>query len=189
MAFPWRSRILLFVAASTWFLSVPSAGGICFRESIADQTMALTDRPAFPEVNFQHPPQQSYNTDSLSGLLDADLYPAPSSVGTPSVPNQTPTDTYLKRKAGAAPDSYEDRSCLAAEEDKRRRNTAASARFRVKKKQREQSLERSAKEMTVKVRALEARINQLETENKWLRSLIKDMGEKKQGEGEDVASL
>ena len=59
----------------------------------------------------------------------------------------------------------------------------------MKKKQREQSLERSAKEMTAKMRALEGRINQLERENKWLRSLITEMGEKKQGEGEDVASM
>ncbi|EON62682.1 hypothetical protein W97_01906 [Coniosporium apollinis CBS 100218] len=60
----------------------------------------------------------------------------------------------------------------AAEEDKRRRNTAASARFRVKKKQREQALEKTAKEMTDKVGALEARVKELETENKWLKDLL-----------------
>jgi hypothetical protein len=151
--------------------------------------MALTDDFTFPEFDFQHPPHQSYNTDSLPGLLDTDLYPAPSSVSSPSVPNQTPTDTALKRKAGVAPDNYEEVSRLAAEEDKRRRNTAASARFRVKKKQREQALEKSAKEMTEKVQALEGRINQLETENKWLKNLITERSERKQGDGEDVASL
>jgi hypothetical protein len=151
--------------------------------------MALTDDFTFPEFNFQHTPQQSYNTDSLPGLLDTDLYPAPSSVSSPSVPNQTPTDTAVKRKAWAAPDNYEEVSRLAAEEDKRRRNTAASARFRVKKKQREQALEKSAKEMTEKVQALEGRINQLETENKWLKNLITERSERKQGDGEDVASL
>jgi len=61
---------------------------------------------------------------------------------------------------------------LAAEEDKRRRNTAASARFRVKKKLREQVLERSAKEMALKVELYEEKIKELELENKWLRSLI-----------------
>ncbi|KAF2471568.1 uncharacterized protein BDR25DRAFT_21168 [Lindgomyces ingoldianus] len=61
---------------------------------------------------------------------------------------------------------------VAAEEDKRRRNTAASARFRVKKKQREQALEKTAKEMTEKVNLLENRIQQLETENTWLKGLI-----------------
>ncbi|KAJ4306677.1 hypothetical protein N0V88_000041 [Collariella sp. IMI 366227] len=68
--------------------------------------------------------------------------------------------------------SFEDASRLAAEEDKRKRNTAASARFRIKKKQREQALEKSAKEMTDKVTALEGRISALETENKWLKSLV-----------------
>ncbi|KAL5408521.1 hypothetical protein PMIN03_006488 [Paraphaeosphaeria minitans] len=59
-----------------------------------------------------------------------------------------------------------------AEEDKRRRNTAASARFRIKKKQREQALEQTAKEMTDRVSVLETRIQQLETENTWLKGLI-----------------
>ncbi|KAK0612835.1 hypothetical protein B0T17DRAFT_460801, partial [Bombardia bombarda] len=68
--------------------------------------------------------------------------------------------------------SFEEASRLAAEEDKRKRNTAASARFRIKKKQREQALEKSAKEMTDKVTALESRISALETENKWLKSLV-----------------
>ncbi|OAA60913.1 bzip transcription factor [Niveomyces insectorum RCEF 264] len=68
--------------------------------------------------------------------------------------------------------TFEEQTRVAAEEDKRRRNTAASARFRIKKKQREQALEKSAKEMTEKVTALEGRIQQLETENKWLKSIV-----------------
>lgn len=65
---------------------------------------------------------------------------------------------------------------VAAEEDKRRRNTAASARFRVKKKQREQALEKTAKEMTDRVNMLESKIAQLETENTWLKGLITEKG-------------
>ena len=68
---------------------------------------------------------------------------------------------------------------MAAEEDKRRRNTAASARFRVKKKQREQALEKQAKEMTDKVSALETKVQQLEMENKWLKGLITDKNDGK----------
>jgi hypothetical protein len=60
----------------------------------------------------------------------------------------------------------------AAEEDKRRRNTAASARFRVKKKQREQALEQTAKEMQDRAARLEQKVQQLETENAWLKGLI-----------------
>ena len=73
---------------------------------------------------------------------------------------------------------------MAAEEDKRRRNTAASARFRIKKKQREQALEKTAKEMTEKVSNLEARINQLEMENKWLKSLITEKNDNSEGMAE-----
>jgi len=61
---------------------------------------------------------------------------------------------------------------LAAEEDKRRRNTAASARFRVKKKMREQALERTAREMTAKAEVFENKVKELEMEIKWLRSLV-----------------
>lgn len=78
--------------------------------------------------------------------------------------------------------SFEEASRLAAEEDKRKRNTAASARFRIKKKQREQALEKSAKEMTEKVTMLEGRISALETENKWLKSLVTE----KHGGKDDV---
>ncbi|KAF8932388.1 hypothetical protein BGZ58_007086 [Dissophora ornata] len=61
---------------------------------------------------------------------------------------------------------------IVAEEDKRRRNTAASARFRQKKRLREQILERTAKEMTAKSDLLEVRVKELEMEIKWLRGLI-----------------
>jgi predicted RNase H-like nuclease (RuvC/YqgF family) len=60
----------------------------------------------------------------------------------------------------------------AAEEDRRRRNTAASARFRQKKKQREQVLERTVRETTEKNASLEARVAQLEMENRWLKNLL-----------------
>lgn len=55
----------------------------------------------------------------------------------------------------------------------------------MKKKQREQALEKSAKEMSDKVAALEGRINLLETENKWLKNLITEKNESK----EDIAAL
>lgn len=73
--------------------------------------------------------------------------------------------------------NMEEVSRVAAEEDKRRRNTAASARFRVKKKQREQALEKTSKEMSEKVAALEQKITQLETENQWLKKLVIEKNE------------
>jgi hypothetical protein len=65
-----------------------------------------------------------------------------------------------------------ERARVEADEDKRRRNTAASARFRVKKKQREQALEKSSKEMTDKASRLEKKVQELELENRWLKGLI-----------------
>ncbi|KAK1075072.1 hypothetical protein LTR74_000477 [Friedmanniomyces endolithicus] len=70
----------------------------------------------------------------------------------------------------------EEGSRFAAEEDKRRRNTAASARFRVKKKQREMALEKSAKAMMDKVAGLEGKVRKLEMENLWLRGLVVEKG-------------
>ena len=53
----------------------------------------------------------------------------------------------------------------------------------MKKKQREQALEQTAKELENKVGGLEQRISQLETENEWLRGLVVD---KNGGEKEDL---
>lgn len=114
------------------------------------------------------------------------LQPNPQAHYAPAVPQSAQQNAYVQT-APATADSrresivlnsssrvmnFEDQSRVAAEEDKRRRNTAASARFRIKKKQREQALEKSAKDMTDKVNALENRINLLETENRWLKNLV-----------------
>jgi Basic region leucine zipper len=103
---------------------------------------------------------------------------SPPASSSPISPEPASQAAGVKRKAdaitSASPQqlSSDEQSRFAAEEDKRRRNTAASARFRVKKKQREQALERTVKEMTDKHTILEARISQLEMENKWLKNLI-----------------
>ncbi|KAK7692215.1 hypothetical protein QCA50_003839 [Cerrena zonata] len=59
-----------------------------------------------------------------------------------------------------------------AAEDKRRRNTAASARFRLKKKEREAALERKAKELENRVGELEKECEALRRENGWLKGLV-----------------
>jgi hypothetical protein len=61
---------------------------------------------------------------------------------------------------------------LSAAEDKRRRNTAASARFRLKKKEREAALERRAKELDERVVELERECEGLRRENGWLKGLV-----------------
>jgi hypothetical protein len=153
--------------------------------------MACTGDFTFPDFNFSAPSQPFDGNGNGNGLhtplqTSHSLY-APSAAGSPPSGLISP-QAGEKRKASspsAGGENYEDDSRGAAEEDKRRRNTAASARFRVKKKQREQALERSAKEMSDKVSALEGRINQLETENKWLKNLITEKNESK----EDIAAL
>ena len=63
-------------------------------------------------------------------------------------------------------------SPLTAAEDKRRRNTAASARFRLKKKEREAALEGKAKELETRVTELERECEGLRRENGWLKGLV-----------------
>ena len=75
-------------------------------------------------------------------------------------------------RAEGTPVPSDDVARAAAEEDKRRRNTLASARFRAKKKMREQALEKDHKEMSAKIEKMENRIKELELENKWLRGLV-----------------
>ncbi|KAI8083200.1 uncharacterized protein B0P05DRAFT_536463 [Gilbertella persicaria] len=62
-------------------------------------------------------------------------------------------------------------------DDKRRRNTAASARFRIKKKMREQALQKTAYEMTEKAQMMESKVHELEREIKWLKALVVEKNE------------
>ena len=57
-------------------------------------------------------------------------------------------------------------------EDKRRRNTAASARFRAKKKEREVALEKRSKDLEGRVSELERECEALRRENGWLKGLV-----------------
>lgn len=154
-----------------------SANDIKYQDLLADvasapanpQAASLSYYPNYPPALQPAPPSSalSQRANYISSASSS-----PISLDSPSQP------AGLKRKAdnltSASPQqvSSDQQSRFAAEEDKRRRNTAASARFRVKKKQREQALERTVKEVTDKNTALEARINQLEVENQWLKNLI-----------------
>ncbi|EME44560.1 hypothetical protein DOTSEDRAFT_72123 [Dothistroma septosporum NZE10] len=123
----------------------------------------------FPGTNVTSPTSSMPSPTALHGAY-------------PPQPSHFSPTTGDKRKASVAMQSaadLEEQSRMAAEEDKRRRNTAASARFRVKKKQREQALEKAAKDMSDKVSALEGKVQQLEMENKWLKELITDKSDVK----------
>ena len=62
---------------------------------------------------------------------------------------------------------------------KRKRNTAASARFRIKKKMKEQQMIQQSKDLQEKVQALEKKLKTVEMENKCLKSLIAKQNEKR----------
>lgn len=72
----------------------------------------------------------------------------------------------------ASPDTPDSSTPLTPAEDKRRRNTAASARFRLKKKEREAALEKKAKELENRVAELERECEGLRRENGWLKGLV-----------------
>ncbi|EAL90135.1 hypothetical protein KXW98_000129 [Aspergillus fumigatus] len=111
------------------------------------------------------PSQSSSSAASPAG-------PATSPIAAQAPSATTAAGPKRKNTQKPAPMSVEEAARIAAEEDKRRRNTAASARFRVKKKLREQALEKTVKETTEKNAALEARVTALELENQWLKNLI-----------------
>ncbi|KAI1153543.1 hypothetical protein F4825DRAFT_248028 [Nemania diffusa] len=144
------------------------------------------DFNGFDFHNYPTPNVSSFsdNLGTLAPIQPSPSYPssgAQGSYGTSMHPGDKIASDAAPRRRQL---SFEEQSRLAAEEDKRRRNTAASARFRVKKKAREQALEKREKELGDKVSALESRISSLETENKWLRELVME----KNGGSDSVVS-
>ena len=133
---------------------------------------AVPPAPSAP-VNTNLPPSQPSSLQA----------PPPTSTQSQTSSPQASTPAP-KRKQSQKPAtiSVEEASRNAAEEDKRRRNTAASARFRVKKKMREQALEKTVKDTTARNTALEARVSQLELENQWLKNLITEKNDGSSGE-------
>ncbi|KAK7948568.1 uncharacterized protein PG986_009454 [Apiospora aurea] len=133
------------------------------------------------DFNFAHYPNAPVSSFT-EGLNLQPLQPSSQSVYPPAATQQSPYGIPSEAASKPAPShpgrsrarqmSLEEQSRVAAEEDKRRRNTAASARFRVKKKAREQALEKREKELGDEVSELKKRITHLETENKWLKNLV-----------------
>lgn len=72
-----------------------------------------------------------------------------------------------------------DENCNESELDKRRRNTAASARFRIKKKMKEKQMEDKIQNLNEVIKSFESKTQQLEMENKLLKNLIIEKGSQK----------
>lgn len=101
--------------------------------------------------------------------------PAPKRARTSKAQTPAPTSAPSESSSDAAnfSGSQPDLSTpLNAAEDKRRRNTAASARFRLKKKEREAALDARAQALEDRVTSLERECEGLRRENGWLRGLV-----------------
>lgn len=140
----------------------------------------------------RNPPPQVHPVPSLAQLLalhaaHAASYPplppapAASSPSASSPSNPPPSKRTRAQKSPSSSDKITDSTSIPASpeepapsavDDKRRRNTAASARFRLKKKEREAALERRAKELEDRVTELERECEGLRRENGWLKGLV-----------------
>ncbi|KAE8358578.1 hypothetical protein BDV27DRAFT_137475 [Aspergillus caelatus] len=153
------------------------------------QNAQFSTVPQMPNgsLNAASSPNESISTSSPSPAAQSQA-PAP-----PASTSSSAVGPKRKNTQKSAAMSVEEAARVAAEEDKRRRNTAASARFRVKKKMREQALEKTVKETTEKNTALEARVTALELENQWLKNLITEKNGQSSEEGKksenDIADM
>lgn len=89
-------------------------------------------------------------------------YPDSNATSTSSTTSPDPTHATLMT----------DPIIVEADEDKRKRNQAASARFRQKKKQREQQLMETSRDMQERTKRLEAENDSLKKENMFLKKLL-----------------
>lgn len=134
--------------------------------SLPDHIMPYSAHSIYPPVPFA-PDDLGHAPGALTPSdVSSSISPPNGQLGNTRYSTSIPGDRI------AAALGHEEGVRGAAEEDRRRRNTAASARFRMKKKQREQVLERTVRETTEKNASLEARVAQLEMENRWLKNLL-----------------
>jgi hypothetical protein len=155
-----------------------------------EEVMISTTTEQVPLMQLEQQPASLPTQNNASPFLDLPNDPSimnysppstfqPLASPTPSIPPNSryyypPPPTYMQHPY-YNPHTFSDPEYFAkflAEEDKRRRNTAASARFRIKKKMREQALEKNAREMSAKAEILENRVKELEREIKWLKNLL-----------------
>ncbi|KAG2192537.1 hypothetical protein INT46_009380 [Mucor plumbeus] len=124
----------------------------------------LTKLTQFVQPNVMQQPSIGFYNNNIS--------PAPASILPRIAPAPGPPSGIQLLETNNKKRPIEDESDLSVDDDKRRRNTAASARFRMKKKLREQALEETTKKMADNVEKLESKVKELEMEAKWLRALV-----------------
>ncbi|KAG0369577.1 hypothetical protein BC939DRAFT_268987 [Gamsiella multidivaricata] len=125
--------------------------------------------PSLTSSQSSSPKNSSVDQTAVSSSSSSAVNETDSSQGNDAEEQEQP---QLSAADSFSKDDPEYQTKVLAEEDKRRRNTAASARFRQKKKLREQTLEQTAREQTARAEALELKVRELEMEVRWLRGLI-----------------
>ncbi len=136
--------------------------------------------PLFDTQNVASPAgiQSNNNLDLVAELSQIDFAVPQTQTLNYTIPSPHPTVLPVPRGAAATSKKRSfSPDFVSSEEDKKKRNTAASARFRVKKKMREQQMERATKELKEKVDSLKTQILKLEMENKWLRTMVIEKNE------------
>ncbi|KAI0651495.1 hypothetical protein C8Q79DRAFT_1114447 [Trametes meyenii] len=98
--------------------------------------------------------------------------PPPSSSSSSSQALQAATTASNTPSPEAGHGDPTEMEAVASAEDKRRRNTAASARFRIKKKQWTLNLERTISDLSGRVEELEREAAELRRENGWLKEIV-----------------
>ncbi|KAF9025347.1 hypothetical protein BDZ89DRAFT_83005 [Hymenopellis radicata] len=124
----------------------------------SNPTLSLAQLIQFAQVQTQNSAPPRNPTISLPEAKRARTSSAPTFSPANSPPNTASTSASS--------------SSITPVDEKRRRNTAASARFRAKKKEREAALEEKAKILETRVGELERECEGLRRENGWLRGLV-----------------
>lgn len=130
----------------------------------------LSTSSVFPHVPHQamhsNPPLAMSSTGPLSHFPPAMMTPYS---GFHSTANE-PSALASSDAPSDAGDITDEAAAIA--EDKRRRNTSASARFRTKKKQKTLNLERTVSDLTGRTEELEREASELRRENSWLKEIV-----------------
>ncbi|KAI5124406.1 hypothetical protein M0805_008290 [Coniferiporia weirii] len=144
--------------------------------------------PQLPSLGQRHPsrapadPSMANQLPRLSSLMLPGVSPSSSQLQTPgggpssaSTSRHSSTDTSPSPTTPLSPSTSRAQQALDdpnMAEDKRRRNTLASARFRIKKKHKTLALERSVIELETRAEDLDREATELRRENGWLKEML-----------------
>ncbi|KAG9314565.1 hypothetical protein JVU11DRAFT_5366 [Chiua virens] len=130
---------------------------------------------SLPNYNYSWPPVIAplIPTAPIAGLPS--FYPQVSPLGAPGTSKAselTPSPATSSTAVATPQEPEETEDAISITEDKRRRNTVASARFRVKKKLKSLNLERTVTDLTGRTDELEREAGELRRENAWLKEIV-----------------